>query len=72
MRCDAAAGEVQGSGPFLRFLLLLLAVSHALVPFALSDAGLVVRRSRLDVLHHAFDGSSGFVSVAVHCITRWR
>lgn len=63
MRCRC--GRRSGSGLFSRFLLLLLAVSHALVPLALSDAGLVVRRSRLDVLHHAFDGSSGFVSVAV-------
>lgn len=71
VRCQCGAGDfVEGDG-VLRLLLLLLAISHTLVPLALSNAGLVVRRSRLDVLHHAFDGGSGLVAVAVHCVAGW-
>ena len=70
MPCDVKWATAKVQVTSLRLLLLLLAESHALVPLALSNAGLVVRRSRLDILHHAFDGSAGLVSVAVHCVAR--
>ena len=70
MWCHAVRVWLRVVAAVLRLLLLLLAVSHALVPLALSNAGLVVRRSRLNVLHHAFDSGSGLVAVAVHCDAR--
>lgn len=50
-------------------LLLIVGLSapHLLVPLALADARLVVRRASLDVQHDGLDGRSGFVAVAVHC-----
>ena len=47
-------------------IILLGAAAHALVPLALADARLVVRRGRLDVLHDALHGAARLVAVAVH------
>lgn len=46
-------------------VVLLLSAAHALIPASLSNARLIVRRNRLDVLHDALNGGSRFVAVAV-------